>query len=140
MTPTQKPSLGRPLGIQLDQLQLIGGDIGQKRDKMPLCHGMLHSHKLFILHVLDHDLVGRVGLLRLQRRQGDAAAAHRQIPHGADNISANRAYIKRRAEQIGRAVAVFNLLAAEKLCNRHAQGGGEGLQQADVGIAFAGIT
>ena len=90
---------------------------------------------MFPVKALPNEPVPLVRLLRLQRRQRHAAAGHHRRTGGVDDISAHRADVQGRAQNIGRTVGIDHLLAREQLRHRNAQRSSQRLQQRDIGQA-----
>lgn len=54
---------GISLGVELDQLQLIPGEVGKKRDVMIFLHGVVQGDEELVLHPLHGQLMMLVGIL-----------------------------------------------------------------------------
>lgn len=104
---------------------------------MVLAHFVGDGEEILPVKALPEQLVGFVRLLRLQGGQGDAAAGHHRRPGRVDDVAAHRAHIQRGAQDVGGAVGIDHLLAAQKLGHRDAQRPGQGLQKGHVGEAPA---
>lgn len=80
-----------------------------------------------------------VGLLRLQGRQGDAAAGDQGAACGVEDVPAEGTDIKLGPQEVGGAVGVDHLLTGEELRQRDPQGGGQGLQKGHIRQSPAGL-
>ena len=79
--------------------------------------------------------VGIIGFGDVQRRQGDAAAAHHGLPGGVEHIAAQGADVELGAKQVGRTVPVDDGLALHQLEHADAQSRRQRLQQGNIGQA-----
>ena len=137
--PQREAGGGIALRVQLDQLELIARQVGDERDEVVFCHGVMERDKKLVLHPLDGQLVVLVGVLGvgdILRGQGDAAAAHHGLPGGVEHVAADGADIEFGAQEIGGTVPVDDRLPLHQLQNRDAQRSGQGLQQGDIGQAL----
>ena len=76
---------GIALGIQLHQLDPVGGDEGHKGNKVFLGHGVVDGDEMLVLHSLHGDGMIPIRFFRLQSRQRDAAAADHGTAGGRRN-------------------------------------------------------
>ena len=90
-TPQLQPGLGVSFRVELHQLDPVGGDKGKEGNKMILGHGVADGNKMLILHRFCGDAVVTVRIFRLQRGQGDAAAADDGVAGAVDDIAAEGA-------------------------------------------------
>ena len=137
--PQREAGGGIALRVQLDQLELIAREVGDERDEVVFCHGVMERDKKLVLHPFDGQLVVLVGVLRFRnvlRGQGDAAAAHHGLPGGVEHIAADGADIELGTQEVGGPVLVDHGLSLHQLQNRDAQRSGQGLQQGDIGQAL----
>ena len=130
--PHLEPGLGLALGVELDELDPVTGDVGQEGDEVLLGHGMMDGDELLILHLLDGDGVVVIGLLGLQGRQGHTAAAHHRTAGAVDDVAADGADIELAPAQIAADIAVGDVLAVHQLDDADAQSLGQGLQEGNV--------
>ena len=82
---------GVSLRVKLDQLQFVAGEAGNEGNGVVFGHGVVDGDEKLIFHPLERQLMVFVGVVRLrdvQRRQGDAAAAHDSLPGGVEHIAA----------------------------------------------------
>ena len=89
--PQREPAAGFALRVELDELELVAGEIGNKRDEVALLHGVVQGNEKFIFHPLNGQLVllvGIIGLRDIQRGQRDAAAAHHGLTGGVKYVPA----------------------------------------------------
>lgn len=136
--PADKEARGRLLlGIQARHLHAVPGHKRQKGDEVPLVHGVVKRDIPFRFDLLGVDGVCLVRLLRLQRRQGYAAAGVGTFTHRPDHVAAHRADVEKAARQVPGPVAVFCAVSGKQLGHRHAQRPSQGLQQRDIGQAPA---
>ena len=101
-------------------------------------HGVVDGDEKLIFHPLERQLMVFVGVVRLrdvQRRQGDAAAAHDSLPGGVEHIAAQGADIELGAKQVGRTVPVDDGFALHQLEHADAQSRRQRLQQGNIGQA-----
>ena len=130
--PQGEAGRGISLGVELDQLQLIAGEVGQKRDVMVFLHGVVQGDEELVLHPLHGQLMMLVGILGfgdVQRRQGDAAAAHHSLSGGVEHIAAEGADVEFAAKQVGGAVPVDDGFALHQLEYADTQSRRQRLQQ-----------
>ena len=109
--PQLHPGLGIALGVELHQLDPVCGDEGREGDIVRLGHGMVHGQKMLIFHTLDGNGMAFFRLLRFQRRQCHAAAADHSIAYTVDHIAADGTDIELASQQIGRYIAVDDVLS-----------------------------
>ena len=101
-------------------------------------HGVVDGDEKLIFHPLQRQLMVFVGVVRLrdvQRRQGDAAAAHDSLPGGVEYIAAQGTDVELGAQQVGGTVAVDDGCALHQFQDADAQSRCQRLQQGDVGQA-----
>ena len=137
--PQREAGGGIALRVQLDQLELIARQVGDERDEVVFCHGVMERDKKLVLHSLHGQLVVLVGVLRFRnvlRGQGDAAAAHHGLPGGVEHIAADGADIELGTQEVGGPVLVDHGLSLHQFQYRDAQRGRQGLQQGDIGQAL----
>ena len=125
----RKARRGVPLGIELHKLQPFVRSKGEKRYVMPARHRVADGDVKFVLHRLDGDLMLRVRLLALERRERHAAAAHDRRAERVQHVAAHRADIERAAAHIRRNVPVDDRRAAQQLDHRYAERRGERLEK-----------
>ena len=95
-------------------------------------HGVVDGDEKLIFHSFQCQLMVLVGVVRLrdvQRRQGDAAAAHDSLPGGVEHIAAQRADVELGAKQVGGAVPVDDGFALHQFDHADAQSRRQRLQQ-----------
>ena len=74
---------------------------------MLLGHWMVDGEKMLVFHILNGDSVVAVRYFRLQRGQGDAAAADQGVSCAVQTVTAKRADVEFASQQIGRNVFVL---------------------------------
>lgn len=79
------------LGVEFAENDRVLGDIGKEGDIMAALHGMRQGDKVICLDDLHLDFMAGSSRLRLQHRQQNAAAAEGSLPHGMNDVSADRA-------------------------------------------------
>ena len=93
---------------------------------------MPDRNKVFVLHIFHFQRVFLVGLLSLQRRQCDPAAAGHRFPRAVDHVAADRTDIELGPQHIAAAVLVDDPAAVDQLGQRSAQRRGQRLQQRNI--------
>ena len=136
----QESGLGSSLRVESDQLRPVRGYIGDKPDVVLPGHGMGQGDKQLIFHGFHLGKVRLLRLLRLQCRQGNAAAGNHGFSGGPQHIAADRADIKPGPQNIGALVLVADGLPGEQFGYGEAKTFRQGLQKADVRKPPAGIT
>ena len=140
--PQREPAAGFALRVELDELELVAGEIGDEGDEVALLHGVVQGNEKFIFHPFNGQLVllvGIIGLRDIQRGQRDAAAAHHGLTGGVEHVPAEGADIELGTQQIGGPVSVDHRFALHQFQHRHAQCSGQRFQQGDVGQALGGL-
>lgn len=95
-------------------------------------HGVVDGDEKLIFHPFQCQLMVLVGVVRLrdvQRRQGNAAAAHDSLPGGVEHIAAQGADVELGAKQVGGAVPVDDGFALHQLEYADTQSRRQRLQQ-----------
>ena len=129
---------GVSLRVKFDQLQFVAGEAGNEGNVVVFGHGVVDGDEKLIFHPLQRQLMVFVGVVRLrdvQRRQGDAAAAHDSLPGGVEHIAAQGADVELGAKQVGRTVPVDDGFALHQLEHADAQSRRQRLQQGNIGQA-----
>ena len=140
--PQGEAGRGIPLGVELDQLQLIAGEVGQKRDVMVFLHGVVQGDEELVLHPLHGQLMMLVGILGfgdVQRRQGDAATAHHGLPGGVEHIAAERADVELAPQQVGCPIPVDDGFSLHQLQHADPQSCSQRFQQGDIRQTLGGL-
>ena len=137
--PELEPGLGIALGIELHHLQPVGGHRRDEGDVMLLGHGVSHSDKMLVLHMLHRHAMVLIGLFRFQGRQSDAAAADQGAAGSVDHIAAEGTDLEFAPEHIAGGVLIGDLLAVQQFDDGDAQSLGQGLEQADVRQPLCGL-
>ena len=110
---------------------------------MLLGHRVDGGNVQLVLNILDRDLVrlvGLLGLLGFERRQGHAAAGDHRAARRVEHVAADRADVQPGTAHIRRAVDVFDLLARQQLGHGNAQRGCKRLEKRNVRKTAPGIT
>ena len=129
---------GVSLRVKFDQLQFVAGEAGNEGNVVVFGHGVVDGDEKLIFHPLERQLMVFVGVVRLrdvQRRQGDAAAAHDSLAGGVEHIAAQGTDVELGAQQVGGTVAVDDGFTLHQLEHADAQSRCQRLQQGDVGQA-----
>ena len=129
--PQGEAGRGISLGVEFDQLQLIPGEVGKKRDVMIFLHGVVQGDEELVLHPLHGQLMMLVGILGfgdVQRRQGDAAAAHHSLSGGVEHIAAERADVELAPQQVGCPIPVGDGFSLHQLQHTDSQSCSQRLQ------------
>lgn len=134
-----EPGLGVPLGVKPAHLPAVDAQRGEEGDAVVPAHLVGDRDIELVLDALDADGVAFVGSLRLQRGQGDPAAAHDGLSRAEDHVGADRADVEFGAQHVRGPVGVDHVLPGEQLDDRDAQGLGQRLDQGDVGVPAAGL-
>ena len=140
MPPAEKTHGNTAFRIKLYDFKTFPGTIRHKRQIMPFGHGMPRRNKDFIFNFFALDLVRRIRLFPLQRRQRHTAAGNHSRTGRMENIPANRADVKIGLQQIGRPVGIDDLLPGQQFRKGNLQDTGQRLKQRNVREALPGIT
>ena len=127
---------GIALRVKFDQLQFVAGEAGNEGNVVVFGHGVVDGDEKLIFHPLQRQLMVFVGVVRLrdvQRRQGDAAAAHDSLPGSVEHIAAQGTDVELGAKQVGRTVPVDDGFALHQLEHADAQSRRQRLQQGNIG-------
>lgn len=135
-----EPCLRISFRIQLYKLYAIIGNSCQKGQIVFSCHGMIHSHIIFIFYLLHMNCMFSLCSLRFQRRKKNPAAADHRFSGTEDHVPADRAHIKKRPAHIGTAVSILNIFSRKQLNGRNTKSACQRLQQCDIRKSAAGIT
>ena len=140
--PQREPAARLALWVQLDELELVAGEVGNKGDEVILFHRVMEGDEELILYPLHGQLVvfvGGVGIGDVQWGQSDAAATDHCLTGGVEHIPTDGADVELGAQQIGGAVSVDHRFTLHQFQHRHAQCGGQRFQQGDIGQALGGL-
>lgn len=137
-----KRAAGVSLRVKFDQLQFVAGEAGNEGNVVVFGHGVVDGDEKLIFHPLERQLMVFVGVVRLrdvQRRQGDAAAAHDSLPGGVEHIAAERADVELAPQQVGCPVPVDDGFSLHQLQHADPQSRSQRFQQGDIGQALGGL-
>ena len=85
-------------------------------------HGVGDGDEMLIFHILHGDGVTVVRVFRLQRRQGNTAAADTGVSGSVDDIAADGADVELAPQHIGGDIPVCDVLAVHQFNDGDAQG------------------
>ena len=110
----REPAARLALRVQLDEMELVAGEVGDEGDEVILFHRVMEGDEEFILYPLHGQLVvfvGGVGVGDVQWGQSDAAATDHRLTGGVEHIPTDGADVELGAQQIGGAVPIDYRLA-----------------------------
>ena len=107
--------LGVSFGIQLDKLNPVIRNSGEKGNVMLFRHGMVNGDIILVLGDFRVYEMLRILSLGLGRRQSYSAAADYGFADSPNHVSADRTDIKFAFCHVGGLVSVAYILAAEQL-------------------------
>ena len=106
---------------------------------MLLCHRMMNSNIVFVLHILNGQIVCFVYILGLQCGQGDTAAADHGISETMNHIAADRTDIEFTPEHIGGNIPVGDVFPVHQFDQGDAQSLCQRLQQRNIRQPLGGF-
>ena len=133
----EKAGLRVAFRIELDHVKPVAGDAGEEGNVVTFGHWMVDRDIMFVLDDLALHGVFRIRFFRFERRQRQSAAGNDGRTGAVQHVAADRADIQLRAQQIGCAVGIDDLLAAEQLGQGNLQDACQGFKQGNVGKTLA---